>query len=78
MTDYDTYGTSSHTASQLVRLVGGRLGLAFTEHDSYFRGIYTARTVPTARSRSSPTRFPATTAKTTSTPPNTRRFRCCC
>ncbi|MFF1733025.1 hypothetical protein [Streptomyces sp. NPDC058247] len=40
MTDYDTYGTSSHTASELVRLVGGRLGLAFTEHDSYFRGIY--------------------------------------
>ncbi|MER7204090.1 hypothetical protein CG723_44845 [Streptomyces sp. CB01635] len=40
MTDYDTYGTSSHTASELVRLVGGRLGLAFTEHDSHFRGIY--------------------------------------
>ncbi|MFD7170145.1 hypothetical protein [Streptomyces violascens] len=40
MTDYDTYGTSSHTASELVHLLGGRLGLVFTEHDSYFRGIY--------------------------------------
>ncbi|MGY0021232.1 hypothetical protein [Streptomyces sp. cg35] len=40
MTDYDTYGTSSHTADELVRLVGGRLGLAFNEHDSYFRGVY--------------------------------------
>ncbi|MFE3187114.1 hypothetical protein ACFXKR_40690 [Streptomyces violascens] len=40
MTDYDTYGTSSHTAEELVRLVDGHLGLVFTEHDSYFRGIY--------------------------------------
>lgn len=39
MTDYDTYGTSSHTADELVRLVGGRLGLVFTKHDSYLRGI---------------------------------------
>jgi hypothetical protein len=40
MTHHDTYGTSSHTASELVRLVGGRLGLVFIEHDSYYRGIY--------------------------------------
>ncbi|MEU6660855.1 hypothetical protein [Streptomyces sp. NPDC046821] len=40
MADYDTYGTSSHTAAELVHLISDRLGLAFTEHDSYFRGIY--------------------------------------
>ncbi|MFE9404175.1 hypothetical protein ACFYNY_20735 [Streptomyces sp. NPDC006530] len=41
MTDYDTYGTNSHTVDELVRLLGGgRLGLVFTEHDSYYRGVY--------------------------------------
>ncbi|MFD3450598.1 hypothetical protein ACFWVC_00210 [Streptomyces sp. NPDC058691] len=40
MTDYDIYGTSSHTASELVRLASRCLGLVFTERDSYFRGIY--------------------------------------
>ncbi|MFD3481379.1 hypothetical protein [Streptomyces sp. NPDC058695] len=40
MTDYDIYGTSSHTASELVRLASSCLGLAFTERESYYRGIY--------------------------------------
>ena len=77
MTDYDTYGTSTHTASELVHLVTGRLELVFTEHESYYRGIYHLA-YARRRSRSSRTPFPATTAKTTSTPRNTRRFRCCC
>ncbi|GAA5063278.1 hypothetical protein [Streptomyces similanensis] len=40
MTDYDVYGTSSHTARELARVTGSCLGLVFTEHDSYYRGIY--------------------------------------
>ncbi|MET8565741.1 hypothetical protein ABZV75_36235 [Streptomyces flaveolus] len=40
MTDYHTYGTSTHTAGELVRLVGDRLGLVFTERDSDYRGVY--------------------------------------
>ncbi|MFD9793717.1 hypothetical protein ACFWXK_22535 [Streptomyces sp. NPDC059070] len=40
MTDYNTYGTSSHTADELSRLLGARLELVFTEHDSHYRGIY--------------------------------------
>ncbi|MGW3459615.1 hypothetical protein ACWDE9_08440 [Streptomyces olivaceoviridis] len=40
MTDHHTYGTSTHTVSELVRLVGDRLGLVFTERDSDYRGVY--------------------------------------
>ncbi|WP_149824534.1 hypothetical protein [Streptomyces tailanensis] len=40
MTDHHTYGTSTHTVDELVRLVGDRLGLVFTERDSDYRGIY--------------------------------------
>lgn len=40
MTDYDTYGTSTHTASELVRLVTGHLGVVFSERESYYRGVY--------------------------------------
>ncbi|KOV94598.1 MULTISPECIES: hypothetical protein [unclassified Streptomyces] len=40
MTDYHTYGTSTHTVRELVRLVGDRLGLVFTERDSDYRGVY--------------------------------------
>ncbi|MFG2603117.1 hypothetical protein ACGFT2_06105 [Streptomyces sp. NPDC048514] len=40
MTDSNIYGTSSHTADELVRLVGSCLGLVFTKRDSYYRGIY--------------------------------------
>ncbi|WP_158727443.1 hypothetical protein [Streptomyces sp. NRRL S-31] len=39
MTDHHTYGTSTHTAGELVRLVSDRLGLVFTEHDSDYRGV---------------------------------------
>ncbi|WP_369263506.1 hypothetical protein [Streptomyces sp. R35] len=40
MTDYDTYGTSTHTASELVHLVTGRLDVVFTERESDYRGVY--------------------------------------
>ncbi|MFF8315175.1 hypothetical protein [Streptomyces lydicus] len=40
MTDYDVYGTRTHTASELARLLAGHLGLPFTERDSYYRGVY--------------------------------------
>ncbi|GAA4580041.1 hypothetical protein GCM10023194_07220 [Planotetraspora phitsanulokensis] len=40
MTDHHTYGTSAHTASELVRLVSDRLGLVFTERESDYRGVY--------------------------------------
>ena len=34
-----SHHSSSHTASELVRLASSCLGLAFTECDSYYRGI---------------------------------------
>ncbi|WP_329393715.1 hypothetical protein OHA45_07095 [Streptomyces lydicus] len=40
MTDYDVYGTHTHTTSELARLLTGHLGLAFTERDSDYRGVY--------------------------------------
>ncbi|GAA4294266.1 hypothetical protein GCM10023086_06240 [Streptomyces venetus] len=40
MASYDTYGTSTHTVDDLVRLVSVRLGMTFTERESHFRGVY--------------------------------------
>ncbi|MGW6894068.1 hypothetical protein [Streptomyces chartreusis] len=40
MTDHHIYGTSTHTADELVRLVSDHLGLVFTERDSDYRGVY--------------------------------------
>ncbi|MFI1616850.1 hypothetical protein ACH4VT_07670 [Streptomyces lydicus] len=40
MTDYDVYGSRTHTTSELTRLLTGHLGLAFTERDSDYRGVY--------------------------------------
>jgi hypothetical protein len=39
MSDHHTYGTSTHTAGELVPLVSNRLGLDFTEPDSDYRGV---------------------------------------
>ncbi|MFI1170025.1 hypothetical protein [Streptomyces melanogenes] len=58
MTDYDTYATSSHTADELVRLVSDRLGLVFTEHDSYFRGIYHRADSPDGKIEIQPNTIP--------------------
>ncbi len=46
MTVYDTYGTSTHTATELTELVADQLGLSFVEHHSYYRGIYFRADVP--------------------------------
>jgi hypothetical protein len=40
MTAYDTYSTSTHTASELVRLVTSHLDVVFTERESDYRGVY--------------------------------------
>ncbi|WP_329275623.1 hypothetical protein [Streptomyces sp. NBC_01451] len=41
MTDHHhTYGTSTHTPDELVRLVSDRLGVAFTERESDYLGVY--------------------------------------
>ncbi|MFE2941517.1 hypothetical protein ACFXKG_21025 [Streptomyces sp. NPDC059255] len=40
MTDHHTYGTNTHTASELVRLISDCLSLVFTERESDYRGIY--------------------------------------
>ncbi|MEU0955389.1 hypothetical protein ABZ353_24080 [Streptomyces niveus] len=40
MSDYDTYGTSTYTASELVRLVSSHLDVVFTERESDYRGVY--------------------------------------
>ncbi len=40
MTDFHTYGTSTHTADELVRLVSDRFGWRFTERESDHLGVY--------------------------------------
>ncbi|MFJ8798664.1 hypothetical protein [Streptomyces sp. NPDC102487] len=40
MTDYDIYGTNSHTVGELVRLVTTHLDVVFTERESDYRGAY--------------------------------------
>ncbi|GAA2788656.1 hypothetical protein [Saccharopolyspora taberi] len=40
MTVHTTYGTAAHNAGALARLIAGRLGVVFAEHDSYYRGAY--------------------------------------
>ncbi|MET9505872.1 hypothetical protein ABZY42_29810 [Streptomyces sp. NPDC006622] len=40
MTDYDTYGTSTHTARELVHLVTTHLDVVFAERESDYRGVY--------------------------------------
>ncbi|MGW4026386.1 hypothetical protein [Streptomyces sp. NPDC005009] len=58
MTDHHTYGTSTHTAGELVRLVSDRLGLVFTERDSYYRGVYHLAGIPNGRIRIQPNPIP--------------------
>ncbi|MFE9171080.1 hypothetical protein ACFYNZ_16395 [Streptomyces kebangsaanensis] len=58
MTDRHTYGTSTHTADELVRLVGDRLGLVFTERDSDYRGVYHLAGIPDGRIEIQPNPIP--------------------
>lgn len=58
MTDHHTYGTSTHTAAELVRLVSDRLGLVFTERDSDYRGVYHLASIPNGRTEIQPNPIP--------------------
>ncbi|MFI1360458.1 hypothetical protein ACH4TV_43820 [Streptomyces sp. NPDC020898] len=59
MTDHhQTYGTSTHTADELTQLVGDRLGLAFTERDSHFLGVYYVADIPGRKIEIQPNRIP--------------------
>ncbi|MFF2812514.1 hypothetical protein ACFVT2_36150 [Streptomyces sp. NPDC058000] len=58
MIDDHTYGTSTHTASELVRLVSARLGLNFTERDSNYRGTYHLASSPEVRIEIQPNLIP--------------------
>ncbi|WP_430382602.1 hypothetical protein [Streptomyces sp. P10-4] len=58
MTDHHTYGTGVHTAGELVRLVGDRLGLDFTERESDYRGLYHLAGIPNGRIEIQPNPIP--------------------
>ncbi|MGX1267152.1 hypothetical protein [Streptomyces phaeoluteigriseus] len=58
MTDHHTYGTSTHTADELARLVSDRLELVFTERDSDYRGIYHLASSPNGRIEIQPNPIP--------------------
>jgi len=58
MTDHHTYGTSTHSADELVRLVSDRLGLVFTERDSDYRGVYHLASTPNGRIEIQPNPIP--------------------
>ncbi|WP_371100930.1 hypothetical protein [Streptomyces sp. PU_AKi4] len=58
MTDHHTYGTSTHTANELVRLVSDRLSLVFTERESDYRGIYHLADSPDRRIEIQPNPIP--------------------
>lgn len=58
MTDHHTYGTSTHTASELVRLVSDCFSLVFTERESDYRGIYHLADSPDRRIEIQPNPIP--------------------
>lgn len=58
MTDHHTYGTSTHTAGELVRLVSDRLGLVFAERASDYRGVYHLAGIPNGRIEIQPNPIP--------------------
>ncbi|MFB7367012.1 hypothetical protein [Streptomyces hydrogenans] len=59
MTAYDTYGTNSNTAKELAGLLADRLGVAFTERESHYLGVYFLATLAdTTRLRVQPNAIP--------------------
>ncbi|MFI6376092.1 hypothetical protein [Streptomyces sp. NPDC050546] len=58
MTDHHTYGTHTHTPSELVRLVSAHLGLVFTERESDYRGVYHLAERPYAQIEIQPNPIP--------------------
>ncbi|WP_275461388.1 hypothetical protein [Streptomyces noursei] len=58
MTDDHTYGTSTHTVSELVQLVSDCLRLNFNERDSDYRGTYHLASSPEGRIEIQPNLIP--------------------
>ncbi|MGP4052499.1 hypothetical protein [Streptomyces sp. 2A115] len=58
MTEYTTYGTSTHTASELAQIVSRRLRVIFTERDSDFLGVYYAADYSDGQMRIQPNLIP--------------------
>ncbi|ANS65505.1 hypothetical protein SLINC_3281 [Streptomyces lincolnensis] len=58
MTDHHTYGTSSHTADELVRIVSDCLELDFAEHESDYLGIHYVAKGPDERIEVQPNQIP--------------------
>ncbi|MDQ1026001.1 hypothetical protein QF035_003583 [Streptomyces umbrinus] len=58
MTEYTTYGTRTHSASELAQVVTSSLGLAFVERDSDYRGVYYKADRPDGRVEIQPNLIP--------------------
>ncbi|MFE0375650.1 hypothetical protein ACFW1M_08675 [Streptomyces inhibens] len=58
MTDHHTYGTSTHSANALARLIADRLGLLFSERESDYRGVYYRADGPGSRIEVQPNPLP--------------------
>ncbi|GGX20385.1 hypothetical protein [Streptomyces lomondensis] len=57
MPDY-VHGTSAYSADELVSLVSHRLGLVFTERDSFFLGVHHVADMPGGRITVQPNAIP--------------------
>ncbi|MFI0711212.1 hypothetical protein ACH4SK_11240 [Streptomyces inhibens] len=58
MTDRHTYGTSTHSAKALARLIADGLGLLFSERESDYRGVYYRADGPGTRIEVQPNPLP--------------------
>ncbi|MEU0649499.1 hypothetical protein [Streptomyces umbrinus] len=58
MTEYTTYGISTHSASELAQIVASSLGLAFVERDSDYLGVYYKADRPDGRVQIQPNLIP--------------------
>ncbi|MBV8933488.1 MAG: hypothetical protein JO285_13165 [Kutzneria sp.] len=59
MTVHLTYGTATHTGSELAQLITERTGITFNSHDSYYRGKYEAADIPAGRVEIQPNTIPS-------------------
>lgn len=58
MADFDRYGSRTHTAEDLVRLVSACLGVAFAERESDYRGVYLVADLDGVRVEVQPNEIP--------------------
>ncbi|HEX5407847.1 MAG TPA: hypothetical protein VFX16_36745 [Pseudonocardiaceae bacterium] len=58
MTAYLTYGTTTHTVSELAQLITERTGITFIGHDSHYLGEYEAADISTGRIKIQPNAIP--------------------